>query len=143
FVMRRFTDPELRVRRYLPAAMISRFLAKGARNMECPVILAHCMTARGIPALAAGQQYKRWLGCLKWVNNGPDSAETGLPKCPREQRFAVLVGRSQTCQPRIFSAPVGMSQRCQKRTLLRSNTSGMSVKGVLTTQPQPSVRQPS
>src|SRR6266478_1219836 len=76
-------------------------------------------------------------------NNGPDGAETGLPKCPREQTFAVLVGMSQTCRLRIFSAPVGMSQRCQKRTLLRSNTSGMSVKGVLTTQPQPSVRQPT
>jgi hypothetical protein len=34
----------------------------------------------------------------RWVNNGPDSAETGLPKCPREQTFAELVGMSQTCQ---------------------------------------------
>ena len=30
--------------------------------------------------------------------NGPDSAETGLPKFPREQTFAVLVGMSQTCR---------------------------------------------
>ena len=31
------------------------------------------------------------------VNNGPDNAETGLPKCPRERTFAVLVDMSQTC----------------------------------------------
>jgi hypothetical protein len=34
------------------------------------------------------------------VNNSPDSAETGLPKCPGEQTFAVLVGMSQTCRQR-------------------------------------------
>jgi hypothetical protein len=36
--------------------------------------------------------------CPFRVHNGPDSAETGLPKCSREQTFAVLVGMSQTCQ---------------------------------------------
>jgi hypothetical protein len=36
------------------------------------------------------------------VNNGPDRAETGLPKCPTEQTFTVLVGMSRTCQCRKY-----------------------------------------
>jgi hypothetical protein len=39
--------------------------------------------------------------CQLRVNNGPNSAQTGLPKCPREQTFTVLVGMSRTCQKRI------------------------------------------
>jgi hypothetical protein len=43
------------------------------------------------------------LACRQWVNNGPDNAETGLPKCPRERTFAVLVGMSQTRQKRSLT----------------------------------------
>jgi hypothetical protein len=42
--------------------------------------------------------------CRLWVNNGPNNAEARLPKCRREQTFAVLVGMSQTCQKPTWGA---------------------------------------
>src|ERR1700746_2052838 len=37
---------------------------------------------------------QRTAGPYIRVNNGPDRAGTGLPKCPGEQTFAVLAGMS-------------------------------------------------
>jgi hypothetical protein len=46
----------------------------------------------------AGRHNSRGAIAALRVNNGPDRAETGLPKCPIERTFTVLVGMSRTCQ---------------------------------------------
>ena len=40
--------------------------------------------------------------CWLRVINGPDRVETGLPKCPRELTFTVLVGMSRTCRVSVW-----------------------------------------
>jgi len=61
-----------------------------------------------------------------WVINGHDRAETGLPKCPREQTFTVLAACLERAKAQSRCAPARCAGARAERPVASLEDSGSS-----------------